>query len=241
MVWYNFYNFYFYSLRKINKKGNFILFNQNFSLKVFKWIHKQFYVHLLSWKISPQLKKSMNLNHFRNQQIEFFCFKRLINNFSSNGKFLKYYNIFIKIFSKLYLLFFLNQFKLQLKHHQLNNLLNILTNLKTNILLLLPSYLIFFIFSQYDILFFSKAIKLNRKQAKRSKKKFKIEYYYILPRKRLWKTLKFWKFYASLIKKRKLVKRILFSLLNLLIEGQKSFLWKYKFRVIKILIKKKKN
>ena len=152
MVWYNFYNFYFYSLRKINKKGNFILFNQNFSLKVFKWIHKQFYVHLLSWKISPQLKKSMNLNHFRNQQIEFFCFKRLINNFSSNGKFLKYYNIFIKIFSKLYLLFFLNQFKLQLKHHQLNNLLNILTNLKTNILLLLPSYLIFFIFSQYDIL-----------------------------------------------------------------------------------------
>jgi hypothetical protein len=121
----------------------------------------------------------------------YFLTNRLINNFCSDGKYLKYYNYFLTLFQKLYWLLTQKQFQASLTTPQYNNLLFFLTNLKSNLMLNLTRSFIFFIFSRYEILFFSKVVKLKKKAAKKLKRKFSLDYVYITPRKRLLKTIKF--------------------------------------------------
>jgi len=170
----------------------------------------------------------------------FFSFRILINNFCSNGQFLKYFICFSQVFLKLRHMFSIPDVKHFVGSTQMNNLTFLLSNFKTNLLLKFYPYLLHFIFIQNEVLFFAKAVKLRRLIAKKLKRKYTIEYFYVPSNKRLLKTLKLWKYYTKALKKAKLPNRLFCGMLNLIFEYKNSFLSRYKIKIIKKLIRQKK-
>ena len=156
------------------------------------------------------------------------------------GKFLQYFICFSKVFLQLRHIFASREVKNIISPNQFNNLTFLLSNFKTNLLLKFYPHLLYFIFVQNEVLFFAKAVKLKRLIAKRLKRKYTIEYFYVPENKRLLKTLKLWKYYTKSLKKAKLPNRLIFGMLNLIFEYKNSFLSKYKTKIIKKLIRQKK-
>lgn len=175
-------------------KTNTLSFRKQLILKkisIFKWEHQSFYVKKFYETLAPKLKKQFNFKKFRLNKYELFAFRKLINNFCSNGNFLKYFIIFSNVMSKIYYTLFIAEWRKFLNTEQENNILFFLKNLKINLLLNLATYLIYFIFTKNEILFFAKALKLKKRASKKKKQKYTLLFEYISPTKRVAKTLKF--------------------------------------------------
>lgn len=107
-------------------------------------------------------------------------------------------------------------------------------------MLTLTNHFIYYLFSKNEILFFAKAVKLRKRVAKKLKKKYRLAFEYVPPNKRLLRTMKFWKYYINYSSKDVLDKRLLNGLFRLVIDPKTSILTKYRQKVIRMLIKKKK-
>ena len=206
----------------------------------FRWGHSKFYLQKHKISPSPFFKKHIYFRKLNLNFDEVFSFRFLINNFCLNGQFLKYFIYFSDVFLRLRYIFNLSNLHTLITPTQHNNLIFLLSNFKTNLLLKFPTYLLYFIFIQNEVLFFAKAVKLKRVIAKRLKRKYTLEYFYVPSNKRLLKTFKLWKYYAKSIKKSKFPNRLIKGLLNLILEYKDSFLSRYKAKIIKKLIRQKK-
>lgn len=232
MKWYLLFK---YSFKKKKKKIK--IYNQ---LKLITWVVDKNYFKKINDNINPNIKKKINNYYFVSSQHELFAFRFLINNFCSNGKFLKYSNLLKNIISNLFYYLFSPKFIDLLKQNQLNKVKFFKKNLKTNPLLGLADYLIFFFFTKYKILFFFKITRLPKRIAKRLKKKFKLTTKYIIEQKRLNWLIKIWKNYTLTFKNKNLKSKLFFGFFSLLYNQESFILNLYKKKVLKRLIKAKK-
>lgn len=226
--------------KKTKKQFSVQIVTYSNKFKMFKWGHSNFYVKKVNEVYRQNISKQINFKHFYGSRQELFSLRKLINNFCFDGRYLKYFIIFKRAISKIYFHFYSKATREKLTLERWNNLLFFLKNVNTNLLLVLVNHFIYFLFTKNEILFFAKAVKLRKRVAKKLKKKYRLAFEYVPKHKRLFKTIKFWKYYIKSTTTVFLEKRILNGLFRLVVDPKTSILTRYRHKVIKKLIKKKK-
>lgn len=218
-------------------KNNLIFYKQRYNLN---WVSFKFYITKVNKTASPWLKNHIKYKRLHLNKNEISAFNLLVNNFCSNGNFLKYYNMFLNVLNQLNKHFFSNTIINKLSQKGLNNLNVFFKFLKSDIFLTLPTNLIYFLFSKNELLFFAKVVKLSRRAAKKKKKKFFLKFTYAIPKKRFSKIIKFWKYCINAVSHKFLKKKIFNGLLQLIVNYKNSVLLKYRKKALKKLIRTKK-
>lgn len=238
----------YFKLKKINQNklnpGKKLIrkfMGSNFDeIKNFNWAVHKFFISKVNYTISPKLKDHYRFKRYNLKRDELFSLKLIINNFCSNGKFIKYYNMFSEILFNIKSQVLLGRNNDNLSARGLDNLIFVLKLFKNNLLINIKSHFLYRLFSKYELLFFAKAIKLNKRVAKKKKKKYLLGFDYIKPRRRFPKLVKFWKYYLNYVSKAVFKRKLFKGIFQLIVNYKKSILVKYRKKTIKLLIKNKK-
>jgi len=223
-----------------NKKiYNFNYFiNNKYSINLKKNSFLNWYFLKFNLKLTSRIKffkKNFDSIFLKNYSYSYIHF---INFFIKEGKFLKVFNVFNFIYTHILFLFNNDIFLNSLTQTQKNGISFFQSNIHSRVdLLFMPSFL-FFGFENLNLMFTYKFVQLPKITQKKKTKKYEMDYAYIAPKYRLFKLVQIWKKYCNFFQKRHFVDRLLYALLDIFLDNNNSFIWKFKKKIITFILQR---